>query len=291
LVKPWLFVHGRSAQRDREFHTHPHVVRLVSVGEKRPTLSSTKTPRRTEAPTARVALSRSLLSPRAVRHSAMHSILLVGASVIAVSAQSSCTNKEWGQCGGKQWTGPTCCPSYDTCKKVNDYYSQCMPHGICLNPMYSQCGGYDHHQPPRPWTPANHHSTCCPPSFDCKFQTKYYSQCVFNATNSSCASEYQQCGGQGWKGPTCCIPGFKCTPDSKSPQYYSREYSWPSLRCENASSRCALYICPRTLAAAAPDLSPHCHLSQPGPYRAPSLHRVQATSHLHQRTLRPVRWN
>ena len=28
-----------------EFHTHPHLRRLVSVGEKRPTLSSTKTPR------------------------------------------------------------------------------------------------------------------------------------------------------------------------------------------------------------------------------------------------------
>jgi endo-1,4-beta-xylanase len=30
----------------------------------------------------------------------------------------------WGQCGGSGWSGPTCCSS-GSCKKQNDYYSQC----------------------------------------------------------------------------------------------------------------------------------------------------------------------
>lgn len=51
---------------------------------------------------------------------------------------------------------------------------------------------------------------------------RYYSQCVFNTTaNNTCATAYAQCGGKGWTGKTCCIPGFKCTPDAKNPEYYS----------------------------------------------------------------------
>ena len=31
----------------------------------------------------------------------------------------------WGQCGGKDWAGATCC-AQGTCKFSNDYYSQCV---------------------------------------------------------------------------------------------------------------------------------------------------------------------
>lgn len=31
------------------------------------------------------------------------------------------------QCGGKEYTGPTTCASGSTCKKLNDYYFQCLP--------------------------------------------------------------------------------------------------------------------------------------------------------------------
>merc|ERR1719458_1995258 len=34
-----------------------------------------------------------------------------------------------------------------------------------------------------------------------------------------CAAAYQQCGGMGWAGPTCCQPGCKC---SGSGGYYSQ---------------------------------------------------------------------
>lgn len=34
--------------------------------------------------------------------------------------------QHWGQCGGQGWTGPTSCAGPYTCKKVNDWYSQCL---------------------------------------------------------------------------------------------------------------------------------------------------------------------
>ena len=104
---------------------------------------------------------------------------------------------------------------------INKFYSQCQPKGICLNPQYGQCGGVDKHQPPLPWTKANNHSDCCPDSFDCTVYNPFYSQCEFNATGSTCATKYAQCGGEGWTGPTCCIPGFECQKDAKNPKYYS----------------------------------------------------------------------
>ncbi len=41
-------------------------------------------------------------------------------------APAACAQK-WGQCGGKQWNGPTCCSPDTHCTFQNDYYSQCLP--------------------------------------------------------------------------------------------------------------------------------------------------------------------
>ena len=147
-------------------------------------------------------------------------VLFGTAFVVALCASQTCSNKEFGQCGGKGYSGETCCPHYDNCTFVNPYYSQCQPKDLCLNVMYAQCGGMDHHDPPRPWTKANHHQTCCPPSFDCTFVNSYYSQCQYNSTNTTCAAKYQQCGGEGWTGPTCCIPGFECDADPPGSKWY-----------------------------------------------------------------------
>ncbi|OUM59064.1 carbohydrate-binding module family 1 protein [Piromyces sp. E2] len=37
----------------------------------------------------------------------------------------NCANK-WAQCGGQNFNGPTCCQSGSTCRKLNEYYSQCI---------------------------------------------------------------------------------------------------------------------------------------------------------------------
>ncbi|EJD43586.1 soluble quino protein glucose dehydrogenase [Auricularia subglabra TFB-10046 SS5] len=36
------------------------------------------------------------------------------------------TQTKYGQCGGIGWTGPTVCAAGSTCKKQNDWYSQCL---------------------------------------------------------------------------------------------------------------------------------------------------------------------
>ncbi|KAG8855536.1 hypothetical protein FRB91_002058 [Serendipita sp. 411] len=44
----------------------------------------------------------------------------------STSSANGATQTLYGQCGGTGWTGPTTCAS-GTCKKSNDYYSQCLP--------------------------------------------------------------------------------------------------------------------------------------------------------------------
>ena len=87
-----------------------------------------------------------------------------------------CPNKEFKQCGGKDFSGPTCCPSGTTCVSMSEYYSQCQ-----------HTAG-----PPGPDPgPGSGPSPSSPPG--------------------SCAKNYKQCGGTGWSGATtCCTPGFKC---------------------------------------------------------------------------------
>ncbi|CAM1505779.1 Fc.00g114160.m01.CDS01 [Cosmosporella sp. VM-42] len=40
-------------------------------------------------------------------------------------SDDSCAAR-WGQCGGKSWTGATCCEAGSSCQAMNEYYSQCL---------------------------------------------------------------------------------------------------------------------------------------------------------------------
>ncbi|OUM58183.1 carbohydrate-binding module family 1 protein, partial [Piromyces sp. E2] len=46
-------------------------------------------------------------------------------NVSTPTPESECAVK-WGQCGGIGFSGPTCCQSGSTCKKINEYYYQCL---------------------------------------------------------------------------------------------------------------------------------------------------------------------
>lgn len=92
----------------------------------------------------------------------------------ASAAQGTCAagqtpQNEGGQCGGKGWSGTTCCKYPFTCVSGSDWYSQCqwVKSGSCTNDRYSQCGGKN-------WSGA----TCCPPGNSCVWQNDYYSQCL-----------------------------------------------------------------------------------------------------------------
>lgn len=36
------------------------------------------------------------------------------------------TQTKWGQCGGKEYVGPTQCVSGSSCNAINEWYSQCL---------------------------------------------------------------------------------------------------------------------------------------------------------------------
>jgi len=52
----------------------------------------------------------------------------------ATSASGSCS-PVYQQCGGVQWSGPTCCDAGSTCDSHGDYYSQCTPDSNNLGGM------------------------------------------------------------------------------------------------------------------------------------------------------------
>ena len=104
---------------------------------------------------------------------------------------ADCVNKEYDQCGGKDFPGDTCCPDYDECIYKNPYYSQCIPKDICLTPDYGQCNGTVHTpgEPDHPVDPKHHQ--CCPASFTCTYQNEWYSQCKPTPDPSSpCGQPY-----------------------------------------------------------------------------------------------------
>ncbi|KAF7309220.1 Glycoside hydrolase family 3 protein [Mycena kentingensis (nom. inval.)] len=60
------------------------------------------------------------------RVSAFFVFLLAGLVLVAAQSQAP----EWGQCGGTGWTGPTACVQGAECRKLNDFFFQCVPSNI-----------------------------------------------------------------------------------------------------------------------------------------------------------------
>jgi len=139
----------------------------------------------------------------------------------------------WGQCGGYNFNGATCCEGDNTCVPQNDYYSQCLPVSPAPAPppvkppnpkfpcsgcscFWGKCGGGQWYTGP----------TCCEPGSTCEVRTPLYSTCVPNKCGGK-ACLYGKCGGKysfdGWiydyNGPTNCEPGSKCV---KQNDYYSQ---------------------------------------------------------------------
>ncbi len=76
--------------------------------------------------------------------------------------------KIWKQCGGKNWTGKTCCSKELKCTFINKWYSQCKPkaYNKCQK-IWQQCGGKN-------WTGKK----CCNKGLRCSFINEWYSQCL-----------------------------------------------------------------------------------------------------------------
>ncbi|KAI8888906.1 glycoside hydrolase family 45 protein [Backusella circina FSU 941] len=111
-------------------------------------------------------------------------------AVIAVVALKATVNAAcspaYGQCGGKNWEGPTCCASGSTCVDYpeNPFYSQCIPEAKLTAAGFS-------------------------------------SSSEKTTTSSGCSAVYGQCGGKSWDGPTCCASGSTCVAQGNN-AYYSQ---------------------------------------------------------------------
>ncbi|KAJ3309621.1 hypothetical protein HDV04_005871 [Boothiomyces sp. JEL0838] len=95
-----------------------------------------------------------------------HILTLLFSSVVLADCSAL-----YGQCGGQNWNGPTCCQAGSVCKYSSDWYSQCLPDPALQNSgcsaMYAQCGGQNWNGP-----------TCCQTGSSCQVSNAWYSQCL-----------------------------------------------------------------------------------------------------------------
>jgi len=73
----------------------------------------------------------------------------------------------WGQCGGKDWNGSSCCQTGSVCQVRSSWYSQCIYAATDCAAVWGQCGGQH-------WSGA----TCCQQGSVCQFDSPWYSQCI-----------------------------------------------------------------------------------------------------------------
>jgi Fungal cellulose binding domain len=98
-------------------------------------------------------------------------VILFASLATATDCGTAPSAGRYEQCGGRNWKGPTCCRSYNTCvaQPGNIYYSQCLPSGVPrgIVPWWGQCGGQG-------YTGAK----TCEPESECTVGNRYYSKCV-----------------------------------------------------------------------------------------------------------------
>lgn len=140
----------------------------------------------------------------------------VATTLFASTATAAGCAALYGQCGGIGYSGTTCCITGSSCQFVNDWYSQCRPYlgNANCNAIYGQCGGNNWNGP-----------TCCQSDWTCRFNSEWYSQCLLpddvsspeptltaspSPAPSPCATNWGQCGGINWNGPTCCQNNWHC---------------------------------------------------------------------------------
>merc|ERR1712061_783513 len=81
----------------------------------------------TGAPAASTSESSATSGTTTPGSSATSSTTLAATIATTSSASSGACAEEWGQCGGQDWTGSTCCASGLTCVKQTVWFSICEP--------------------------------------------------------------------------------------------------------------------------------------------------------------------
>ena len=86
---------------------------------------------------------------------------------------------------------------------------------LCLTAQFGQCDGITNPD----GKPLDDSLKCCPEAWECVKQNDYYSQCApIPHDDDDHAHANEQCGGEGWTGPTECETGYECVYKN---EYYS----------------------------------------------------------------------
>eukprot|EP00931_Biecheleriopsis_adriatica_P111597 TRINITY_DN85_c0_g1_i5.p1 TRINITY_DN85_c0_g1~~TRINITY_DN85_c0_g1_i5.p1 ORF type:complete len:455 (-),score=70.27 TRINITY_DN85_c0_g1_i5:32-1396(-) len=113
-------------------------------------------------------------------------------------ASSTTCRAIWTQCGGKTWSGPTCCEQSLMCKVTNEWYHQCVP-ASQPSPTPSS-------------TVATTRSTTTQQSTTGLTASTSSSTpaSTSEASSTTCGATWAQCGGKTWAGPNCCEQSLMC---------------------------------------------------------------------------------
>merc|ERR1712187_171247 len=120
------------------------------------------------------------------------------AATTPAPSQSTGTCAEaWEQCGGQGWQGSTCCASGLTCAVLNEWFSMCEPSSYVEEAGTTTAA---------PATAAPAATTTTAPTTTAMTSTA----APATTADGACAGPWEQCGGNGWTGATCCVSGYAC---------------------------------------------------------------------------------
>ncbi|GAA5827137.1 hypothetical protein JCM11251_001133 [Rhodosporidiobolus azoricus] len=124
---------------------------------------------------------------------------------------TTCNNAFYGQCGGLAWLGPSCCPEGSACVAASAFYAQCVPGGSASSSTSVTTAA------PTTTTQSSSSSsssskTTQPPSSSSSSSSSQTTTSSSRTTSSTAAAptcdasrQWQQCGGQGFTGSSCCL--------------------------------------------------------------------------------------
>ncbi|KIV76826.1 hypothetical protein PV11_08686 [Exophiala sideris] len=147
------------------------------------------------------------------------------------STSSAACATNYGQCGGSNWNGATCCQGGWTCQYQNDFYYQCVAPSstsVTTTTTTTKISSSS-----TTTTPPSRTTTTTVPTTTTTLKTstttaratttstttttttttKTTTTKVTTTTaspKSTCATAYAQCGGWFWNGATCCPSGYRC---------------------------------------------------------------------------------
>jgi len=118
---------------------------------------------------------------------------------------TACTKDKYAQCGGIGFAGDTCCPAGMWCMETSEWWAQCEP---CAETWDVRCSN-----PASSFEPMN--SPAPSPAALVPAPTQLVVSTTSPPTTACTNDDYDQCGGEGFGGNSCCPFGTWCMPTNQ----------------------------------------------------------------------------